>query len=62
MVKIVEMLYKAMNASSMEDDDSSSILDFNISSKLHNLKSARELSLQITETGARLYDLIGKEK
>ncbi len=56
------MLYKAMNAAKLEDDESSSILDFNMSSKLHDLKSARELSLQITETGAKLYDTIGREK
>ena len=56
------MLYKAMTVASVDEEDSASILDFNMSSKLHNLKSARELSLQITESGAKLYDLIGKEK
>ncbi len=62
MLKIAEMLYKAMKAASMEEEDSSSILDFSLSSKLHNLKSARELSLQITESGAKLYDMVGKER
>lgn len=57
------MLYQALTAArNDEEGDTSSILDFNLSSKLHNLKSARELSLQITESGAKLYDTIGKEK
>jgi len=29
---------------------------------LHNLKAARQLATEITESGAKLYDLIGQEK
>jgi len=34
-------------------------MDFNQSSKLHNLKAARQLATEITESGAKLYDLLG---
>jgi clusterin-associated protein 1 len=37
-------------------------MDFNMSSKLHNLKAARTLATEITETGAKLYDLLSSEK
>lgn len=58
------MMYKAMQSSDnmMEDDDlggSSTMMDFNMSSKLHNLKAARQLASEITESGAKLYDLLG---
>ena len=36
--------------------------DFNVSSKLHNLKAARQLATEITESGAKLYDLLGQER
>jgi hypothetical protein len=34
-------------------------MDFNMSSKLHNLKTARALATEITESGAKLFDLLG---
>ena len=37
-------------------------MDFNMSSKLHNLKAARQLASEITESGAKLFDLLGQEK
>jgi len=37
-------------------------MDFNMSSKLHNLKAARTLATEITESGAKLYDLLGQER
>lgn len=33
-----------------------------MSSKLHNLKAARTLATEITESGAKLYDLLSSEK
>lgn len=62
MLKIANMMNKAMKASSIEEDDQAQILDFNLSSKLHNLKAARALASEITETGAKLHDLLGQEK
>lgn len=57
------MMNKAMQFSEniMEEDESSNnaLMDFNMSSKLHNLKAARQLATEITESGAKLYDLLG---
>lgn len=50
-----------MKTSSLEEDEMSKTLDFDISSKLHNLKAARNLASEITESGAKLYDFLGKE-
>lgn len=46
LLKIATMMYKAMQSSDnlMEEEDmggSNSMMDFNMSSKLHNLKAAR---------------------
>jgi len=60
------MMYKAMQSSEslVEDEDigQGSVMDFNMSSKLHNLKAARTLATEITESGAKLYDLLGQER
>lgn len=45
-----------------EDENSGALMDFNMSSKLHNLKAARQLATEITESGAKLFDLLGQEK
>ena len=37
-------------------------MDFNTSSKLHNLKAARQLATEITESGAKLFDMLGNER
>ena len=65
MLKIAQMMYKAMqssNSSAEDDESASALMDFNISSKLHNLKAARQLASEITESGAKLFDLLGQEK
>jgi len=62
LLKIATMMYKAMQSSdAMMDDmgEGSTMMDFNMSSKLHNLKAARQLASEITESGAKLYDLLG---
>lgn len=43
MLKIAQMMYKAMKSTEVYDDDESNtqMMDFNTSSKLHNLKAAR---------------------
>ena len=61
-------MYKAMQSSDtiVEDEEvgqgGQNLMDFNMSSKLHNLKAARQLATEITESGAKLFDLLGQEK
>lgn len=67
MLKIAQMMYKAMQSSNAVGDEdeagaASGLMDFNMSSKLHNLKAARQLATEITESGAKLFDLLGQEK
>ena len=62
MLKVATMLSKAMKASSNEDEDISTQPDINLESKIHNLKAARSLANEITETGAKLFDSLGKER
>lgn len=65
LLKIATMMSKAMKYSENifeEDESSAALMDFNMSSKLHNLKAARQLATEITESGAKLYDLLGQEK
>jgi clusterin-associated protein 1 len=67
LLKIATMMYKAMQSSeNLADEEdmggTQSMMDFNMSSKLHNLKAARTLATEITESGAKLYDLLGQER
>lgn len=64
MLKIAQMMYKAMQSSNgtEEDESNGALMDFNMNSKLHNLKAARQLATEITESGAKLFDLLGQEK
>lgn len=68
-------MFKAMQSSSGADEDESAgagqggtgggpgqLMDFNMSSKLHNLKAARALATEITESGAKLFDFLGQER
>jgi clusterin-associated protein 1 len=61
LLKVASMLNKAMTASGGDEDEIVSAVDFNISSKLNNLKAARLLANEITDSGAKLYDSLGKE-
>jgi clusterin-associated protein 1 len=61
LLKVATMLNKAMNVSGGDEDEVVSNMDFNMNSKLNNLKQARSLANEITETGAKLYDSLGKE-
>jgi len=69
MLKIAQMMYKAMQSSSIGEDEEAGgtmggvgqLMDFNMSSKLHNLKAARTLATEITESGAKLFDFLGSE-
>ena len=61
LLKIATMLNKAMTSSVAEEEDSSAV-EFNLSSKLYNLKQARQLASEITENGAKLHEQLSKEK
>lgn len=66
LLKVTAVLYNAMKtnivdqADNAEDEDSST-LSFDISSRISELKEARRLASEITSKGAGLYDLLGKE-
>ena len=62
MLKIASMLNQAMKVSKTDDDEILSSMDFNLDSKLSNLRAAKNLANEITETGAKLYDSLGKER
>jgi len=38
------------------------MMDFNTSSKLHNLNAARQLANEIAESGSKLFDMLGNER
>ena len=60
MLKVATLLNQAMNSNQGEDEEAT--LDFGVSTKLQSVKSARGLASEITESGAKLYDLLGREK
>ena len=59
MLKVASMLSKAVNYSANDEESISS--DFNLSSKLFDLKQARQMAKDITEIGAKLFDMMDKE-
>jgi clusterin-associated protein 1 len=60
LLKISDLLSKAKRAAEVEDDDTPTPR-LDISSKITKLKLARQLTSTITEKGAELHDLLGKE-
>ncbi|XP_076246110.1 clusterin associated protein 1 [Calliopsis andreniformis] len=64
LLKIATLLYDAQSNSNNSDiisDDNFSIANFDISDKINELKSTRQLASQLTVTGASLFDLLGRE-
>lgn len=66
LLKVTSVLYNAMKTNVMNqaenaDDDDSTPVSFDISSRINELKEARRLASEITVKGAGLYDLLGKE-
>nr|XP_058893357.1 clusterin-associated protein 1 isoform X3 [Kogia breviceps] len=65
LLKITSVLYNAMKTKGMEDskigEEDISKFKFDLSSKIADLKAARQLASEITSKGASLYDLLGKE-
>ncbi|KAK2097426.1 Clusterin-associated protein 1 [Saguinus oedipus] len=65
LLKITSVLYHAMKSKGMEGsqivEEDVSKFKFDLSSKIADLKAARQLASEITSKGASLYDLLGME-
>ncbi|CAL7935987.1 unnamed protein product [Xylocopa violacea] len=64
LLKIATLLYDAQsnsNNNKIMSDDNFNTVNFDISDKLNELKSTRQLASQLTVTGASLFDLLGRE-
>ncbi|XP_018345276.1 PREDICTED: clusterin-associated protein 1 [Trachymyrmex septentrionalis] len=64
MLKIATLLYDAQNCSNIEQNQSSNnqnAVNFDISDKINELKTTRQLASQLTINGAALFDLLGRE-
>ncbi|MED6257529.1 Clusterin-associated protein 1 [Ataeniobius toweri] len=64
MLKITSVLYNAMKTKQMATEDvveEDKKFKFDLSSRISDLKAARQLASEITSKGASLYDLLGKE-
>lgn len=63
-LKITTMLYDAQNSSSIKENRSGNnqnTVNFDISDKISDLKTTRQLASQLTINGATLFDLLGRE-
>lgn len=65
MLKMTVLLYEAQNSSGGIDqsrpDSNQSAVNFDISDKINELKTTRQLASQLTINGATLFDLLGRE-
>ncbi|XP_006615051.1 clusterin-associated protein 1 [Apis dorsata] len=64
LLKVATLLYDAQNNSNINNvmsDDNFNTINFDISNKINELKSTRQLASQLTVTGASLFDLLGRE-
>jgi len=64
MLKIATLLYDAQNSSNIDKNQSSSnqsAVNFDMSDKINELKTTRQLASQLTINGATLFDLLGRE-
>lgn len=63
LLKIATLLYDAQSNSNSDiiSDENFHIANFDISNKINELKSTRQLASQLTVTGASLFDLLGRE-
>ncbi|KAJ3189474.1 Clusterin-associated protein 1 [Gaertneriomyces sp. JEL0708] len=61
LLKIANVLYEAKNQKDTDKDDTGRIAPLDISSRIGQLRTCRQLGSEITETGAWLYDLLAKE-
>ncbi|XP_059478392.1 clusterin-associated protein 1 [Neocloeon triangulifer] len=65
LLKVVTVLYNALDSDKSdendEDEEGASYVPIDISSKIEDIKLARQLASDITTKGANFYDLLGKE-
>ncbi|KAH0956014.1 hypothetical protein HN011_009691 [Eciton burchellii] len=63
MLKITTLLYDAQNSIDIEQGrpGSDHMINFDISDKINELKTTRQLASQLTINGATLFDLLGRE-
>ncbi|XP_058790323.1 clusterin-associated protein 1 [Phymastichus coffea] len=63
LLKMTSLLYEAQrqNVNELLSGDDSTTPNFNITDRLNDLKTTRQLASQITINGATLYDLLGRE-
>ncbi|XP_003692332.1 clusterin-associated protein 1 [Apis florea] len=64
LLKVATLLYDAQSNSNINNvmsDDNFNTVNFDISNKINELKSTRQLASQLTVTGASLFDLLGRE-
>uniref|UniRef100_A0A3Q3W8T8 Clusterin associated protein 1 n=1 Tax=Mola mola TaxID=94237 RepID=A0A3Q3W8T8_MOLML len=65
MLKITSVLYGAMKTKQMalgeQTEEDNVKFKFDLSSRISDLKAARQLASEVTSRGASLYDLLGKE-
>lgn len=57
-LKITSLLYKASNSKATEEQEAAA---FTLPAKVSNLKGHKQLSNEICDLGARLYDAIARE-
>jgi clusterin-associated protein 1 len=63
LLKMISLLYEAQLQSTQDllESENQPTVNFDISDKLNDLKTTKELSSQLTTIGATLYDLLGRE-
>lgn len=64
MLKMTVLLYEAQSSSSgveQRPGSNQSAVNFDISDKINELKTTRQLASQLTINGATLFDLLGRE-
>lgn len=64
MLKIATLLYDAQNNINIEQNrpsNNQNAVNFDISDKINELKTTRQLASQLTINGATLFDLLGRE-
>uniref|UniRef100_A0A1B0DB16 Uncharacterized protein n=1 Tax=Phlebotomus papatasi TaxID=29031 RepID=A0A1B0DB16_PHLPP len=61
LLKITSVLIHAPNDVKAQEDEVKSINEIDLSDRIEDLRRVRELSTELTNRGATLYDLLGKE-
>eukprot|EP00051_Salpingoeca_urceolata_P016751 m.224277 g.224277 ORF g.224277 m.224277 type:complete len:212 (-) comp18768_c0_seq4:2346-2981(-) len=64
LLKATSLLYSAIRPSAQQEGDDGvqvTRTDFDLSDRLHDLKQTRQLASEITQRGATLFDLLGRE-